>query len=196
MAIDLKLVAQLREQTGLGLSDCKKALEEANGDLVKALEILRKRGEVKAAKKMAERTTKEGLIGAYIHGIGKVGALVNVACETDFVAKTDGFKELVKDIAMQVAAMAPQYINAEAVPAEVIEKEKEIYRAQLKEEGKPEQMWDKIIEGKLQRFYNEVCLLNQAFIKDETKKVSDLLTEAVAKTGEKIEVKEMSRFQV
>ncbi len=196
MSIDTKTIVQLRDMTGAGIADCKKALEEAGGSIETAIENLRKRGEIKAAKKSAERTASEGLIGAYIHGAGKVGALVNVACETDFVARTDDFTNLVRDIGMQIAAMAPTYVSPDQIPAEIIEKEKEIYREQLKQEGKPEAMWDKIMEGKLNKFYEDVCLLNQAYIKDDSIKVSDMVNTMMAKTGEKIVVREFSRFQV
>jgi elongation factor Ts len=196
MAIDTKTIAALRSQTGAGLADCKKALEEVGGDMDKAVEALRKSGAAKAAKKSAERTTKAGLVGSYIHGEGRIGALVKVACETDFVAKNDDFKELVTEVAMQVAAMAPQYVSPENIPEDVILKEKEIYSEQLKAEGKPENIWEKIIEGKLKKFYEDVCLLNQTYMKDDSKTINDLVAEAIAKTGEKIEVIEIARFQV
>lgn len=196
MSIDIKIISQLRDQTGAGIGDCKAALEETAGDLTKAIEVLRKKGEIKAAKKSAERVTKEGLVEAYIHSSNKVGALVGVACETDFVAKTEDFKGLVKAIAMQVAAMAPLYLAPETVPAEVVAKEKEIYSEQLKQEGKPEAIWEKVIAGKLAKYYEEVCLLNQLYIKDDSKKISDLINELIAKTGEKIEVKDFIRYQI
>lgn len=196
MSIDIKIISQLRDQTGAGIGDCKKALEETGGDINKAIEVLRKKGEIKAAKKSSERTTKEGLVGSYIHGAGKVGALISVACETDFVAKTDDFKELVRELAMHVAAMAPLYLSPEQVPTEVLDKEKEIYSVQLKQEGKPENIIEKILEGKVAKYYEDVCLLNQCYIKDDTKKIADLVNESIAKTGEKIEIKDFVRFQI
>lgn len=196
MSIDIKIISKLREITSAGISDCKKALEETDGNIDKAIEVLRKKGEIKAADKSASRTTKAGLVFAYVHGEGRIGALISVACETDFVARTDGFKDLVRELAMQVAAMNPLYLSPEKISADVLAKEKEVYSAQLKEEGKPEKMWDKIIEGKLAKYYSEVCLLNQVYVKDEDKKISDLINEAIAKTGEKIEVKDFARFQI
>lgn len=196
MEITTKMIAQLREQTGAGIGDCKKALEEAGGDINKAVEGLRKSGALKAAKKSAERDTKDGLVEAYIHNGGKVGAMVSVACETDFVAKTDDFKNLIKELAMQVAAMDPKYVAPSDVPAKELEKEKEVCREQLKSEGKPENIMEKIIEGKMEKYYEDVCLLNQKYVKDEEKTIADLVNEAIAKTGEKIEIKEIARFQI
>lgn len=195
MAITAQMVKELRERTGAGMMECKKALEEAGGDMEKAAEILRKKGIAKAEKK-ASRSTKEGIIGAYIHMGGKIGVLVEVNCETDFVARTDEFQNLVKDIAMQIAAMNPKYVSREDVPEEVIEKEKAIYREQALASGKPEHVVDRIVEGKLNKFFEEVCLLEQAFIKDDSKKVKDIITEAIAKLGENIRVARFARFQV
>ncbi|BAT72423.1 elongation factor Ts [Thermosulfidibacter takaii ABI70S6] len=195
MAITAQMVKELRERTGAGMMECKKALEEANGDMEKAIEILKKKGVAKAEKK-ASRETKEGLIGSYIHMGGKIGVLVEVNCETDFVARTDEFQNLVKDIAMQIAAMNPKYVSIEDVPQEVIEKEKAIYREQALASGKPEHVVDRIVEGKLQKFFEEVCLLEQRFIKDDSKKVKDVITEVIAKLGENIKVSKFVRFQI
>ncbi len=195
MAVTPQMVKELRERTGAGVMDCKKALEEAGGDMEKAAEILKKKGIAKAEKK-ASREAKEGLIGSYIHMGGKIGVLVEVNCETDFVARTDEFKALVHDIAMQIAAMSPKWVSVEDVPQEVIEKEKAIYREQALASGKPEHVVDRIVEGKLQKFFEEVCLLEQKFIKDDSKKVKDVITEAIAKLGENIKVSRFVRFQV
>lgn len=196
MALDTTLLMQLREATGAGVNDCKQALDEAGNDLQKAIEILRKKGALKAAKKIAERTATEGLVDSYIHANGKVGVLVHVSCETDFVAKSDDFKTLVHDLAIQIAGANPLYISPENVPAEVVEKEKEIYREQLKNEGKSEAMWDKIIEGKLAKYYQEACLIKQPFIKDDKVIIEQLIEQAIAKIGEKIEVVRFARYQV
>ncbi|MBU1165134.1 translation elongation factor Ts [Patescibacteria group bacterium] len=196
MTVDKQTLIKLREQTGAGMVDCKKALEEANGDTQKALEILRKKGAVKASKKLAEREACEGLVGSYIHVNGKVGVLVEVACETDFVAKNSDFKELVHDIAMQIAAESPEYLVPEEVPKKVIAKEKEIYAEQLKREGKPENVIDKIMAGKIEKFYTEICLLKQPFIKDDKTTIEELVQAKIAKLGEKIEVRRFVRFQI
>ncbi len=193
--ITSQMVKELREKTGAGIMDCKKALQEAGGDMEKAIDILKKKGIAKAEKK-ATRVAKEGLVGAYIHMGGKIGVLVEVNCETDFVARTDEFQQLVKDIAMQIAAMNPKYISREDVPEDVLEREKAIYREQALEAGKPEHVVDRIVEGKLNKFFEEVCLLEQNFIKDDSKKVKDLITEAIAKLGENIRVSRFVRFQV
>jgi len=193
---DLQTVTKLRAQTGAGMVDCKKALDESNGGYEKAIEILRKKGEAKATKKMNERQTKEGIVYSYIHSNGKVGVLLEFFCETDFVARTDDFKALAHDIAMQIVAMSPDYLSPEQVPAAVLEKEKEVYREQLKAEGKPEAMMEKILEGKLAKFYEENCLLNQTFIKDDKVKVGELIKQMIAKTGEKIEIGKYARFQI
>lgn len=179
---------KLRQSTGAGLSDCQDALAESGGDFGKATEILRKKGAVKAAKKSAEKTAREGLVGCYIHANGKVGALIQVNCETDFVARNQEFKDLVHDLAMQVAAAEPEYLKPEDIPAEAL--------AQLKSEGKSQAVADKIIAGKLQKFYSEVCLLNQPFIKDDKITVKELVASKIAKTGEKIEVMRFVRFNV
>ena len=187
-------IKELREQTGVGMMDCKKALTEAAGDFDKALDILRKKGLAMAAKK-ASREASEGLIGSYIH-MGKIGVLCEVNCETDFVAKTDDFKDLVKDIAMHIAASNPQYVSRDNVPSDVINKEKQIYASQV--ENKPPQVVEKIVEGKLEKFYADMCLLDQAFVKDPEgkKRIKDLIVEKVAKLGENILIKRFARFQL
>ena len=196
MAIDKKIITKLRQATGAGLGDIKNALEEAGGDEQKAIEIQRKPGASKAAKKIAERTTGEGLVHTYIHSNGKVGAMVQIQCETDFVARNEDFKALAHDIAMHITAVAPFYIAPADVPAGEIKKEKEIYREQLKTEGKPADMLDKIVAGKVEKFYREVCLLKQTFIKDDKVTIEKLIEEAIAKMGEKIEIINFSRFQI
>ena len=195
MAVDMSLVKKLREETGIGILECKKAVSEANNNYEKANEILRKKGFEKAKSK-SSRTTKQGLIGSYIHTNGKIGVLVELGCETDFVARNEDFQGLLKDITMQIAAMNPRYISAENIPEEVIEKEKEIYRSQLKDSGKPDNIIEKIIEGKLKKFYTEVCLLNQTFFKEEKKTIEDLITEKIHKIGENIVVKRFVRYQL
>lgn len=192
----MELIQKLRNETGAGIMDIKQALVEANDDEKMALELLRKRGQKIAAKKQAERVAKSGLVEAYIHAGGRVGSMILLACETDFVAKNEEFRNLAKEIAMQVAAMKPEYVNREDVPSDVVEKEKEIYKEQLKAEGKPEAMWDKISEGKLEKYYEQVCLLDQVYIKDDSKKVKDLVNEMTAKLGEKLEVKQMVVFGI
>jgi elongation factor Ts len=194
MNITAGAVKELREQTGAGMMDCKHALTEAKGDIEKALEILRQKGLAIASKK-ASREASEGLIGSYIH-MGKIGVLVEVNCETDFVAKTDEFQELVKDIAMHIAASNPSYVKREDVPPEVIEKEKEIYAAQIT--NKPPHVVEKIVQGKLEKFYTDTCLLDQIFVKDpeQKKKVKDLIVEKIAKLGENILIKRFVRFQL
>ncbi len=194
MNINAGDVKELREQTGAGMMDCKKALTEAAGDLDKALDVLRQKGLALAAKK-SSREASEGLIGSYIH-MGKIGVLVEVNCETDFVAKTDDYKELVKDIAMHIAASNPSYVNSDDVPSDVIEKEKMIYASQI--ENKPPQVVEKIIAGKLEKFYSDTCLMNQIFVKDpEGKlKIKDLIAAKIAKLGENIVLKRFVRFQL
>lgn len=191
--IDAKTVSELRAMCGAGIVECKKALEEAGGDLAAAAELLRKKGIVKAASK-SDRQTSEGLIYAYIHGNGKVGAMVEVLCETDFVARTDGFKELCHELALQIAAMNPLYVSSADIPAEAVEKEKEIYAQEFAGGNKPPEMVAKILEGKLSKWYADVCLLNQAYIKDEDKTVEEMLKETISKTGENIQVKRFTRF--
>lgn len=193
---NLELIQKLRKQTGAGMMDVKQALDEANGDENKAIEILRKKGQKIAAKKQQEREAKDGLVEAYIHAGGKVGSMIVLACETDFVARNEEFKALAHEIAMQVAAMKPEYISSEDVPEDVKNKEMEIYKAELKDQGKPAEVIDKIVAGKLDKFYQQVCLLEQPYIKDDKKKVKDLIDEATAKMGEKIEVKRMIVFSL
>ncbi|MEA3272740.1 MAG: translation elongation factor Ts [Patescibacteria group bacterium] len=186
-----KDIVKLREMTGAGMMDCKKALEEADGDISKAVDVLRKKGVLKATKK-GERTTGEGLVHAYIHTNGKVGALVQMLCETDFVARNEEFKKLTHDIAMQVTAMYPSYLAPEDVPANVVKKEKEIYLEKLGD--KPADVKEKIIEGKLAKFYSEVCLLKQPFFKDEDVTIEELIQQKIIKIGENIKVKKFERF--
>jgi elongation factor Ts len=195
MSISASNVKELRDQTGVGMMDCKKALTEAAGDLKKALDLLRQRGLAMASKK-ASREASEGLVDSYIHMGGKIGVLVEVNCETDFVAKTDAYKELVKDIAMHVAAANPVYVKREDIPSDVIEKEKEIYASQVT--NKPPQVVEKIIEGKLEKFFSDTCLVDQVFVKDsdQKKKIKDLIVERVAKLGENIQIKRFARFQL
>ena len=193
--ITASMVKQLRDMTGAGMMDCKNALVEAEGDFDKAIEILRKRGAAKAAKK-AGRTTNEGIIHAYIHHNKRVGVLLELNCETDFVARTDEFQQLAKNLAMQIAAMSPRWVKIEDVPEEVVEKEKEIYREQVKAAGKPNHVVEKIVEGKLKKFFEENCLLEQTFFMDESKKIKDLITEAIAKLGENIQVSRFVRMAI
>ena len=195
MAVTTSQIKELRERTGAGIMDCKKALEKTQGNLEKAIDELRKKGLAKA-KKRAGRTAKEGLVHAYIHAGGKIGVLVEVNCETDFVARTKAFQDFVKEIAMQIAAANPLVVNKEQLSSEIIEREKEIYRQQALSSGKPEKIIDRIVEGKLQKFFEEACLIEQPYIRDQSIKIKDLLNELVAKTGEKIVVKRFVRFQL
>jgi elongation factor Ts len=193
MAKDFELVKKLREKTGAGYTDCQQALKESKDDFDKAIEILRKKGIAVASKKTG-RIAKEGAVGSYIHMGGKIGVLVEVNCETDFVAKNDDFRHFVKEVAMQIAATNPRYVRIEDVPPAVIEKEKEILREGVK--GKPKEVTDKIVEGKLQKFYQEACLLEQPSIRDANLKIKDLLTNVVLKIGENILIRRFARFQV
>lgn len=186
-------IQQLRAQTGAGIMDVKKALEEAEGDAQKAKDILRKRGAVIAAKK-GSREAKEGLVTSYIHGRGQVGVLLKLYCETDFVARTDEFKALARDIAMHIAAMDPEYLSRAGVPKDIINKEKEIYKEQFSDSDKPKDVVDKIIEGKLDKFMGEVSLLEQAFVKDQEKTIAKLIEEHIAKLGENIQVGDFTRY--
>ena len=197
MAADAKTVMELRDRTGAGVMDCKAALQASDGNLDVAVEFLRKKG-LADAKKREGRDAKDGLVHAYIHAGAKLGALVEINCETDFVAKTDAFQNLVRDLAMQVAATNPSYVSREDVPATVLEKEREIYRGQMADQKKPAQVIDKIVEGKLEKFFSDQCLLEQPFIKDGTGKTSikDLVDLVNAATKEKIVVKRFARFQV
>jgi elongation factor Ts len=191
--ITAKVVQELREKTGAGMMDCKKALTEAGGDFTKAEEVLRKKG-LSAAAKKSSRAATEGAVASYIHMGGKIGVLVEVNCETDFVARTEGFQALVKDLAMHIAAAAPQYIRREEVPAEVVAKEIEIAKAQMKDQKKPEAILEKIATGKVEKYYEQFCLLDQAFVKDDKKKISEVITDAVAKIGENIQVRRFARY--
>jgi len=195
MEISASLVKELREKTGLGLMDCKKALTETDGDMEKAIDYLRKKGALKAAKREG-RATSEGRVGSYIHMNGKIGVLLEMNCESDFVAKTDQFAELLKDLCMQIAASAPRWISSADVPEDILAREKDIYMTQAKEAGKPEKMLDKIAEGKLKKFFSEVCLLDQPFVKDDSKTVQELIKEKIAQLGENITVGRFSRFQL
>ncbi len=192
--ITAEMVRQLRERTGAGMMDCKKALTETNGDEEKAIELLRERGIAKAAKK-AGRVAAEGLVEAYIHGGGRIGVLVEVNIETDFAAKNEEFKTFVKDVAMQIAASNPEYVSREQVPAAIIENEKEILRVQARNEGKPEKIIEKMVEGRIEKFYTEKCLLDQAFIKDPDVTVDQLLKEKIAHIGENISIRRFARFE-
>lgn len=185
--VTLDTIKELRKKTGVGVSDCKEALEESKGDFERAIECLRKKGVMKAQKR-AGRETANGYIGSYVHN-GKIGVLVELACETDFVSRNEKFQKLASEIALHIAASSPEYLAPEDVPKKVLEKEKEIGKEKLKKEGKPENILDKIVEGQLAKFYEEVCLLEQAYVRDEKKKIKDLISEAVASFGEKIEIK-------
>ena len=197
MASEAQLVKELRDRTGAGVMDCKSALKASNGDLDAAADFLRKKG-LADAQKRSSRDAKEGLVASYIHPGAKLGVLIDVACETDFVAKTEAFQELVKDLAMQVAAAAPSWVAREDVPGDVVEKEREIYRGQMADQKKPPQVLDKIVEGKLEKFYADRCLLEQPFIKDASgkTKVKDLVDTVNAKTQERVVVRRFARFQV
>jgi elongation factor Ts len=195
MEISAKLVKELRDRTGAGMMECKKALTEAKGNLPEAEIILRKAGITKASTK-ATRTTRQGIIGSYIHPGSQLGVLVEVNCESDFVARTDDFQQLVKDLAMQVAAADPQFIRKEDVTQEVLDKERDIQRARAVQEGKPEKMVDKIAEGRMAKFYEEICLYEQPFIRDNATTVSDLIKAGIAKLGENISVSRFVRFKV
>ena len=195
MAFTAADVKTLRERTGVGMMDCKKALVEANGDMEKAVELLREKGMAAAAKK-ASRIAAEGIVDSYIHMGGKIGVLVEVNCETDFVAKNDGFRAFVRDIAMQIAASKPEYVTKEEVPAEAVEKEREILRAQALNEGKPEKIVDKMVEGRIAKYYREVCLMEQPFVKDPDKTIAQYLNEQVAAIGEKISIRRFVRYEM
>lgn len=195
MAVTAAQVKELREKTGAGMLDCKKALEEANGDLTKAAELLREKGLAAAANK-AGRIATEGAVGSYIHGGGRIGVLVEINCETDFVAKTDQFQALVKDIAMHISATNPRYVKREEVPNEDLDKEREILRNQALNEGKPEKIVDKMVEGRLNKFYEEYCLLEQPFIKDPDKTIQQLLNEKISTIGENISVRRFVRYEL
>jgi elongation factor Ts len=193
--ISAAMVKQLREKTGAGIMDCKEALSESEGDVSKAIDFLRKKGLATAAKR-AGRTMAEGIIQAYIHMDGKLGVLVEVNCETDFVAKNEDFREFAKNIAMHIAATNPVAIKPEDVSQETVDKEKEIYRAQILEMGKPEHIADKIVDGKLQKFFKENCLLNQQYVRDLDITITDLINELIAKIGENITIKRFARYKI
>ncbi len=195
MSFTAQDVAKLRAQTGAGMMECKKALTDANGDFEKAIVLLRERG-LKAVDKKQGRIASEGLVSSYIHMGGRIGVLVEVNCETDFVAKSDAFQELVRDIAMQIAAANPKYVREEEVDPAELEKEKEILRAQALNEGKPANIVDRMVEGRVKKYYEDVCLMNQAFVKDSSKTIKDVLTEATLKIGEKISVRRFVRYEL
>jgi elongation factor Ts len=195
MAITAAMVKELRDRTGLGMMECKKALAETDGDIDKAITLLRKKGIAKADKK-ASREAGDGLVGSYIHMNGKLGVLVEVNCESDFVARNEEYQELVKNIAMHIAAANPTYVSADEIPESVLDEEREISRAQFKDSNKPPQIIDKIVEGKLNKFYKEVCLLDQPYIRDDKMSVSDLIKSYVAKFGENIKVSRFTRYEI
>ena len=193
--ITSEIVKKLRDQTGAGMMDCKRALEDSNGDIEQATDYLRKKGAAVAAKR-ADREANQGVVEAYIHAGGRIGAMVELNCETDFVAKTDEFRQLAHDIAMQIAAMTPLFVSKEDVDQATLQKEIEIYKAQAANEGKPEQIAEKIAQGRLEKYYQEVCLLEQSFIKDSGKTIKDLLSDATGKVGEKIGIRRFIRYHL
>ncbi len=193
--INAEMVKELRGKTGGGIMDCKEALSRCNGDMDKAVDFLRKKGLATAAKR-AGKTSSEGIVETYIHMGGKIGVLVEVGCETDFVAKTDDFKKFAKNIAMHIAAVNPLGINPSDIPEEIVNREKDIYREQAREMGKPEQMIDKIAEGKLNKFFKDNCLMNQLYVRDTSMTISDLLNDMIGKIGESITIKRFARFQI
>jgi len=195
MEVSASTVKDLREKTGAGMMDCKKALAETGGDIQKAVDFLRQKGLATAAKK-ADRSAADGAVGAYVHPGGKIGVLIEINCETDFVARTTEFQALLKDVAMQVAAANPRFVRREEVPAEELQKEKAIYRQQALDTGKPEKVVDKIVDGKIERFYSEACLLEQAFIKDPDKSVTDIVNDAIARLGENIQIRRFARYHL
>ena len=195
MGISAAQVKELREKSGAGIMDCKEALKEADGQVEAAMDVLRKRGLSKAAKR-ADRATGEGLVGSYIHAGGKIGVLIEVNCETDFVAKTEIFQQLVRDLAMHVAASNPLYVSRDQVPEEVVYKEREIFLSQAREEGKPEKVLDRILEGRMEKYFEEVCLGDQPYIRDTDRTVQEHIVEAVAQLGENIVVRHFARFTV
>lgn len=196
MEITAEMVKELRQRTGIGVMECKEALKEADGDQDKAIEILRKKGYARAQDKINKRSASEGLIGSYIHMNGKIGVLIEVNCESDFVARNEEFKELVKNVCLQIAAANPKYIAPADVPAELLEKEKDIVRAQFEDSKKPAEIIEKIVQGKLSKFYEEVCLLDQVYIKDDKLTIRQLVAALIAKIGEKIEISRFVRFEV
>jgi elongation factor Ts len=186
-------VKELREKTGAGMMDCKKALTQSGGDMDKAIDWLREKG-LAAAQKKASRIAAEGTVTSYIHGGGRIGVLLEINCETDFVGRGEAFQQLAKEIAMQIAAASPKYVRREEVPETELEHEREVYRAQLKEQGKPEKIWDKIVEGKIEKYYKDVCLLEQPWVRDPDKTIQQVVNEAIAKTGENISVRRFARY--
>ncbi len=195
MKITAKLVNELRQRTGIGMMDCKKALEETNGDIEEAIKVLRKKGFERAKKKM-DRETSEGIVGSYIHNNLKLGVLVEVNCESDFVARNEEFLEMVKNIAMHIAAANPQYVSSEEIPQHVINEEKDIIREQFKDSNKPAEIIDKIVDGKLNKFYSEVCLVDQPYIKDDKLTVGKLVASYISKFGENIKVNRFARYSI
>ena len=195
MAVSTSQIKELREKTGVGIMDCKTALKECDGDIIKAIDYLRKKG-IATAKKRSSRTTSQGQVMSYIHAGGKIGVLVEVNCETDFTGKNEEFASFVKDLAIQIAATSPTAIDRESIPQDILEKEREIYATQAKESGKPEKVIEKIVEGKLKKFFSEVCLLEQPFVKNPDITVQDLINEMIAKTGENIVMRRFVRFQL
>jgi len=195
LEITSTMVKELRTKTGAGMMDCKEALASVDGDFEKAIDFLRKKG-LSAATKRSSKAAKEGTIASYIHMGGRIGVMVEVNCETDFVAKTDDFQSMARDIAMHVAASNPLYVRPDEIAADVLEREKEIYRSQLREEKKPEKIWDKIIEGKLKKYYEDVCLVEQKFVKNQDLTVGTLISNMIAKTGENIIIRRFARFQL
>jgi elongation factor Ts len=186
-------VKELRDRTGAGMLECRSALQEANGDMEAAIDILRARGAAKAARRSGKET-REGAIGSYVHMGGRIGVLVEVNCETDFVARTQDFQDLVRDLAMHIAAASPLAVTPEEIPADVLERERGVFREQVRNEGKPENLWDRIVEGKVRKFYQEAALLEQAFVKDPDRTIGQLVTDLSAKTGERIQVRRFARF--
>ncbi|WP_054956103.1 translation elongation factor Ts [Paenibacillus dakarensis] len=195
MAVTASAVKELRERTGAGMLDCKKALDETNGDIDKAIALLREKG-LSAAASKAGRIATEGVVESYIHGGGRIGVLVEINCETDFVGKTDQFKEFARDIAMHIAAASPKYVRREEVPADELEKEKEILKAQALNEGKPEKIVEKMVEGRINKYYEEYCLLDQSFVKDPDKTISALLNEKISTIGENISIRRFVRYEL
>ena len=195
MAITAQAVKELRERTCAGMMECKAALTDAGGDMEKAIDLLRAKGAAKAAKRSA-REASEGAVGSYVHMGGKIGVLVEVNCETDFVARNDEFQQLVRDVAMHIAATNPTAVRREEIPADLVERERGVYREQMRESGKPEHIWDKIVEGKIDKFFQESTLLEQPFVKNPDMTIGQMVTDVSSKTGEKIEVRRFARFQL
>ncbi len=195
MEITAKLIAELRSKTGIGMMECKKALVEADGDMDKAIEVMRKQGALKAAKK-SERETNSGIVESYVHANGKIGVIVEILAETDFVAKNDEFKEFAHDVALHIAAMNPKYVSRDLVPAEVVDEEKKFVLPEIEKSGKPKEIQEKMLEGKISKFLDGMCLLDQPFVKNPDMKISDLLNEKILKIGEKIVISRFSRFEI